>query len=184
MLNNNGGIYGIYYNNELLYVGKTNQPFQTRFSQHKIEIKSNQIHTQFYNYCRQKNISINDLILIPLFECNDCPLSNEQLECLETNYINKYKPLCNERKINKNDTIIQINKGTFPQLNETQQEWLLYYYNNLSKASFGVLLSFLMFDGISTDNYDKELIQTKLKIKKTAFYDAIKDIKQLQEANK
>jgi len=34
-----------------------------------------------------------------------------------------------------------------------------------------------MFDGISTDNYDKELIQTKLKIKKTAFYDAIKDIK-------
>jgi len=32
MLNNNGGIYGIYYNNELLYVGKTNQPFQTRFS--------------------------------------------------------------------------------------------------------------------------------------------------------
>jgi len=178
-LNYQGGIYGIYHYNTLLYIGKTFMTFQERFLIHCQKIEDKNSPEKFYQYCRNNNITKNDLSFQILYDCKDCPLSNEQLECLETNYINKFQPLCNIKKVNQTDTIISLHKEDFPQLNKQQEETLLFYYNNLNKAAFGLLLGFLMFPDMNIDSYKTANLQAKFNIKKTCFYDSIKEIKTL-----
>ena len=176
-LNYQGGIYGIYNQETLLYIGKTTMNFKERFSAHQRKLEDKNSTEEIYQYCRNNNITKVNLSFKILYDCKDCPLSNEQLECLETNYINKFQPLYNTKKLNQVDTIISLQKENFPQLNKQQQEILLFYYNHLSKSAFGLLIGFLMFEDMNAENYKASNLQTKFNIGKTCFYDAIKEIK-------
>lgn len=176
-LNYQGGIYGIYSHDTLLYIGKTTMDFHERFSAHYQKLENENSTEKIYQYCQDNHITKDDLSFKILYNCKDCPLSREQLECLETNYINKFQPLYNTKKLNQRDTIISLQKEDFPQLNKQQEETILFYYNNLSKSAFGLLIGFLMFNDMNIESYKASNLQTKFNIKKTCFYDAIKEIK-------
>ena len=172
-----GGIYGIYFEDILLYVGKTTNDFNNRFSAHKNNINNKDRTEKFYQYCYDNNISSDMLSFKTLFDCKSCPLSSEQIECLETNYINDYHPLYNEKKIDKQDTILSFPELKFSMLNKEQQAYILYLYQNLSKSAFGIALISLFFN---EDVKDRDRICSLLNIKKTAYYTGINELKQLQ----
>ena len=172
-----GGIYGIYFKDILLYIGKTTGDFNNRFSTHKNNIDNKDRTEKFYQYCYDNNISSDTLNFKILFDCKNCPLSSEQIECLETNYINDYHPLYNEKKIDRQDTILSFPVLNFSILNREQQAYILYLYQNLSKSAFGIALISLFFN---EDVKDRDRICSLLNIKKTAYYTGINELKQLQ----
>ena len=61
--------------------------FKERFSAHQRKLEDKNSTEEIYQYCHNNNITKVDLSFKILYDCKDCPLSNEQLECLETNYI-------------------------------------------------------------------------------------------------
>ena len=74
-----GGIYGIYYNNILIYIGRTNN-FESRFKNHKSLIKSNKIDdSPFHN----SGFDITQLSYQVLFDCEQKFLYPKELSRLE-----------------------------------------------------------------------------------------------------
>lgn len=90
------GIYGIYCNDELVYIGKTNVAFEKRFAQHWEGIHQGkgmylyeQLHKEDYNIITMK--SIISLYDIKIGE----ELSNRDIESMELALITLYKPKYN-----------------------------------------------------------------------------------------
>ena len=97
------GIYGIYYNEELIYIGKTDVDFETRFNQHKDALTSG-LETQYlYKYLKEEkkkhgNISITfkPLINVKHFKIEDISdITNRDIEAIELALIQLNKPICN-----------------------------------------------------------------------------------------
>ena len=84
---NKGGIYCYKKNNDILYIGKTKNNFNIRDYEHK----NNSNPTEFENLLK------NDLNILYeiLYDCSVCPLTNEQLDYLETCFIKHLKPKYN-----------------------------------------------------------------------------------------
>ena len=88
----NGGIYAIYKNDELFYIGSTMRDFSIRFKEHleKIKIKSNELH--LYSLINQEDdISFSPLIYIKDLKI-ETKITRRDLECMELALIHLYKP--------------------------------------------------------------------------------------------
>lgn len=74
-----GGIYGLYYNNEIIYIGQTNN-FNHRFSSHKYAIKSFKNDGQPFHHSQiDKNLLVQKI----LYSCEDKFLYPQELSRLE-----------------------------------------------------------------------------------------------------
>ena len=102
------GIYGIYIEDELVYIGKTTQNFQKRFYQHKHLIDfPDDSETQYDMYyelavarAQGRNIQLRPLIIaeyIPYDSLYD--LTNRDLESMEMALIWCYRPRYNIKGI-------------------------------------------------------------------------------------
>ena len=98
------GIYGIYVDNELVYIGKTTQSFQKRFNQHKrLMDYPDDSETQYEMYyelavarAQGKSVQLRPLIIaeyIPYDSLYD--LTNRDLESMEMALIWCYRPRYN-----------------------------------------------------------------------------------------
>lgn len=86
---NDIGVYGIYIDDELVYIGGTGRGFLSRYSTHKSNIKTkNRI---LYNKMHKALKENKDVYLKPLVICSD----KNELSLLEQKYIEKYQPIYN-----------------------------------------------------------------------------------------
>lgn len=90
------GIYGIYVNDILVYIGKTNRNFEARFLEHKKLIESGGTAYR-YNYLRKclENGARVRGEYIHSFSCNEPMVDDYRLHKLEVEYIQKYNPKLN-----------------------------------------------------------------------------------------
>lgn len=100
------GIYGIWFEKDLVYIGKTIQPFKKRFQCHKSAMKVDT--SALYRGMRQfKKETGGAIICKPLKSFNIGSVLNEDLEKLEMEYIHKLNPKLNaQRNLNKPRTYI------------------------------------------------------------------------------
>lgn len=89
-----GGIYAYYLKDECIYVGKTTRPFSERDNEHKNGMSP---FDKFYK--QNPNLTLKILI-----DCSFCNISKEQLDYLETCFIQALNPLLNKNKINQQIT--------------------------------------------------------------------------------
>lgn len=97
------GVYGIYYNDKLIYIGKTDVSFNTRFKQHQEALTSGSTSQYLYKYLlneKQLNgniaISFKPLITIKDLKIEDVSIiKNRDIEAMELALIHLYKPICN-----------------------------------------------------------------------------------------
>lgn len=98
--NSDRGVYGIYCNDELIYIGKTNVSFKTRFSQHLEAINSKSTAQFLYKYIvqqKEKNnaeITMKSLVNVKELKVNG-KINNRDIEAMELALIDLYKPICN-----------------------------------------------------------------------------------------
>ena len=97
LLENGIGIYGIYLEDNLVYVGKSSN-LRQRFIQHESHIKTQKSSSKMYKqlhwfYSRDYNIEIKIL--------EKCSISPKVLDDLETKYIQCLKPIYNQAKLKK-----------------------------------------------------------------------------------
>lgn len=104
------GIYGIYVENELVYIGKTTQSFQKRFNQHKRLIDyPDDSETQYEMYyelavarAQGKAVQLRPLIIAEYIPYNSLyDLTNRDLESMEFALIWCYRPRFNVCGIQK-----------------------------------------------------------------------------------
>ena len=98
------GIYGIYKDEELVYIGKTTRGFEKRFLQHKYYMKfPNKSETQYDMYyelaeARAKGscIQLRPLFIVETAQYDSlCRINNRDLESMEFALIWCYKPKYN-----------------------------------------------------------------------------------------
>ena len=109
---NDKGIYGIYSNDELLYIGKTNRSFKDRYLEHMKKLSSyicgNDIGGQYTLYERLyqekrkgNNVHLEPIIRVSKLNIQDdshrCRsyISNRDIECMELALIMTLKPVLN-----------------------------------------------------------------------------------------
>lgn len=97
LFENGIGIYGIYLEDNLVYVGKSSN-LRQRFIQHEGHIKTQKSSSKMYKqlhwfYSRDYNIEIKIL--------EKCSISPKVLDDLETKYIQSLKPIYNQAKLKK-----------------------------------------------------------------------------------
>ena len=109
---NDKGIYGIYSNDELLYIGKTNRSFKDRYLEHMKKLSSyicgNDIGGQYALYERLyqekrkgNNVHLEPIIRVSKLNIQDdshrCRsyISNRDIECMELALIVALKPVLN-----------------------------------------------------------------------------------------
>ena len=102
------GIYGIYVEDELIYIGKTIVDFNERFNQHKMAIDNVNNNLPIYKILRtakkmNRNIYLKPLIDLSILkvEHHNCEFSNKEIECMEMALITILKPKCNVEGIYK-----------------------------------------------------------------------------------
>ena len=104
------GIYGIYVDNELVYIGKTMQSFQKRFNQHKrLMDYPDDSETQYEMYyelavarAQGKTVQLRPLIIAEYIPYNSLyELTNRDLESMEFALIWCYRPRFNVCGVNK-----------------------------------------------------------------------------------
>jgi hypothetical protein len=90
---NNYFIYGIYNNDNLLYIGSTNNFYKRKIT-HLCNIKKNNTNSKIklYQYIKNNNLTIN----IKLLFSNNC--TKDEIAIIETEYIKINKPLLNQRQ--------------------------------------------------------------------------------------
>lgn len=94
------GIYGIYCDNKLVYIGKTIVDFKVRYKQHLYNLQ-NDNETYLYKKLRQYKEKGAIIQLKPLIVLEDLQLknkkeiSNTELECMELALIISYQPELN-----------------------------------------------------------------------------------------
>lgn len=95
--NRNRGVYGIYVKDELVYIGKTDVNFETRFRQHNhaLDIQDgSQFLYRFLSVCDRDEIIFKPLINVPLMKVEG-DISNRDIEAMELGLITLYQPICN-----------------------------------------------------------------------------------------
>ena len=98
--NANRGIYGIYCDDKLIYIGKTDVDFEIRFNQHKKELESNSTSQYLYKYLNMVKQEKKCVIsLKPLINIKDLKvknnIENRDIEAMELGLIQLYQPICN-----------------------------------------------------------------------------------------
>lgn len=94
------GIYGIFKESEVIYIGKTNNCFKDRFVQHRNNVKNN-LQSFLYDKIRlylSKNIKINFYPIVIIEELKiirKFDISEDELNAMELALITVYKPECN-----------------------------------------------------------------------------------------
>lgn len=98
------GIYGLYLDGELVYIGKTTQSFLKRYSQHKRLVdfpeESEKQYDMYYELAEALALG-KSLSLRPLFVAEEVPynslykLTNRDLESMEFIMIHIFKPRYN-----------------------------------------------------------------------------------------
>lgn len=93
------GIYGIYVNETIVYIGKTETSFQKRFTQHKHNTLSIDSPMPLYSYLRQQISQGHSIHLKPLITIEDLQidgkLTSRDIKAMELALIDLYKPICN-----------------------------------------------------------------------------------------
>lgn len=87
-----GGIYAYYQNEKCFYVGKTTRNFKERDYEHK---NGTSLFDNFYK--QNPNLELKILI-----DCSFCKMTKEQLDYLETCFIQTLQPNLNQNKIQQN----------------------------------------------------------------------------------
>lgn len=101
------GIYGIYIDNVLIYIGKTNKNFGTRFGQHKQFMNSRNFEdkTELYKILQSAKESNRTIMLKPLIIVEnlktDFNITVRDLEAMELALITLYKLQCNIEGLKK-----------------------------------------------------------------------------------
>lgn len=88
------GIYGIYYKRQLVYIGKTNVSFKTRFQQHQLALKNRNRDQFLYKFLEGKEVEFKPIINVKDLRV-DGKVSNRDIEAMELALITLYKPICN-----------------------------------------------------------------------------------------
>ena len=98
-INADRGIYGIYCDNELIYIGKTDVDFETRFRQHKYAVESGSISQYLYKYLVMMKDKGSVITLKPLINIKNLKVKgiirNRDIEAMELALIQLYQPICN-----------------------------------------------------------------------------------------
>ena len=94
------GIYGIYCNDKLVYIGKTDVDFETRFKQHKYALESGSNSQYLYKYLSMMKRDEGCVITLkPLVNVKDLKVKgtirNRDIEAMELALIQLYQPICN-----------------------------------------------------------------------------------------
>lgn len=94
------GIYGIYCNDKLVYIGKTDVDFETRFKQHKYAVESGSTSQYLYKYLIMMKKDEGCVITLkPLVNVKNLKVKgtirNRDIEAMELALIQLYQPICN-----------------------------------------------------------------------------------------
>lgn len=102
------GIYGIYIENELVYIGKTIVNFNERFNQHKLAMNDISNNLPIYKELRMAKQMNKNIYLRPLIDLSELKVehhnyefSNKEIECMEMALIIILKPKCNVEGVYK-----------------------------------------------------------------------------------
>ena len=93
------GIYGIYVDDKLIYIGQTMDSFKTRFQGHKTNLKNSDRY--LYRYLRVAKeggaeIALRPLIMVETLNIAPSTVIKERdLKMMELALIDLYKPVCN-----------------------------------------------------------------------------------------
>ena len=95
------GVYGIYINNELVYIGETMRSFEERFKEHKLNLRKNEEY-KYIELNKAKNGGAK-ISLIPLIDVEklleECEgkrtFSEKEVKCMELALIKMYQPKLN-----------------------------------------------------------------------------------------
>lgn len=91
------GIYGIYVDDELYYIGKTTKGFKDRFQSHKYNLKNSD--DQLYRILRLEKERGKTIVLKPIIIveqlCVNGKLKPRDINMMELALINEHQPKCN-----------------------------------------------------------------------------------------
>lgn len=122
-----GGIYGIYFNDEIIYVGKTVN-FKNRWAEHKSAIKNNKNDNQPFHRCE---LDVNELSFRILFDNSKLKLFPSEIDRIESIFISNILPEWN--------THLNEIHGHKLSSKEKVQDLIKYYYirqqNTLSELN-------------------------------------------------
>ena len=92
---NKGGIYGIYENNELVYIGMTMRPFEARWKEHQEKIEEGSTELALYGLIdANAKIEFKKLLELDKMECND-KITKRDLQAMEFALIQEHRPKYN-----------------------------------------------------------------------------------------
>lgn len=110
MIKRHGGIYGIYIDDELVYIGKTTRNFEDRFQQHKYLL----LHPEkdagcmiLYDGLRDAKEHGHHVWMAPIVDLSKIQyismisINNRDIECMEMALIEEHKPRLNVCGISK-----------------------------------------------------------------------------------
>ena len=90
-----GGIYGIYENDVLVYIGMTTRPFEIRWQEHSERIKSRSNELALYSLIdTSAKIEFKKLLERDKMDCND-KITTRDLKAMEFALIQEHKPKYN-----------------------------------------------------------------------------------------
>ena len=88
------GVYGIYKDDVLIYIGSTMRDFSVRFNEHIENIKNNSKELHVYSLLQEGNITFKKLIDIKKLQTNS-NITKRDLESMELALINTMQPIGN-----------------------------------------------------------------------------------------
>ena len=95
MRKESGGIYGIYENDILVYIGMTTRPFKVRWQEHEERIKNKSNELALYSLIdTNAKIEFKKLLERDKMECND-EITTRDLKAMEFALIQEHKPKYN-----------------------------------------------------------------------------------------
>ena len=90
-----GGIYGIYENNELVYIGMTMRNFQVRWHEHLENIKEQTNALPLYRLINSDNKITFKILLNKKYMFSNSEITRRDLEAMEFALIQEHKPKYN-----------------------------------------------------------------------------------------
>lgn len=95
IITNNGGIYGIYENGELVYIGMTMRPFEDRWKEHQERIEKGSNELALYNLIdANAKIEFKKLLEVDKMDSND-KITKRDLQAMEFALIQEHRPKYN-----------------------------------------------------------------------------------------
>lgn len=143
--NSRGGIYGIYFNDEIIYIGQTVN-FKSRWAAHKTAIKNNKNDDQPLHQC---GLDINKISFKILFDSSKLKLFPSELNRIESIFISNILPEWNTHL----NEIHGYNLSNKEKIQTLTQHYYIKQQNMLNELNEQYSI------GI-TDDGNKELIKT------------------------